>query len=90
MDALNAGWPLVNDHFDRLETSGRIATAKKGSGYFFPTNVFVDRPVSLTAIHGSRYKGEVGDQCMDMSPRELVEFVGLGYGIARRYGFEPR
>lgn len=84
MAELGCNWPLVDGAFDRLEAKNRIVTVQKGSGYFVPVNMFVDRAVSLTAVPGERFKGEVGDEIINLSPRELETFVALGFGLVRR------
>ena len=82
MQALNASWQQIDGHFDRLITNDRISNFT--AGFFIPTNVFQDRPVSLTTVPGGRHKLEIGEHVVELSPRELSDVVSMGFGLVRR------
>lgn len=82
MKALNASWQQVDGHFDRLIERERISNV--AAGFFIPTNVFQDRPVTLTTVPGGRHKLEIGEHVLELSPRELSDVVAMGFGLVRR------
>lgn len=82
MRVLNATWQMINGHFDRLLQNDKICNVT--AGFFVPTNVFDDRPVTVTTVPGGRHKIEVGDVVLELSPRELSDLVAMGFGLSRR------
>lgn len=82
MKALNATWQQIDGHFDRLMMNDRIKTVT--AGFVVPTNVFEDRPVTLTTVPGGRHKLEIGEHVVELSPRELSDVVAMGFGLVRR------
>lgn len=58
----------VDEQIDRLKTDGLIRPLY--NGVFEPIDQTIDRPVSTTAIPFGRTKIEVGDEIMELTPRE--------------------
>lgn len=81
-DALGTSWAIADDHFKRLVMQDRILFVE--NGFYIPTNVFEDRPVSMTTVPGGRHKLEMGDHVVEFSPRELSDLVALSIGLVSR------
>lgn len=75
---------VVDDHVKRLRNSGRLSSPV--NGVFETVEVgAVDRAVSLTILSSGRAKLEIGDCCMELSPRELAHVGTATMGASIRF-----
>ena len=59
---------IVDDHVERLITYGRLR--RLGSGVLEIVEQFPPRPISKTVIPNGLVKIEIGDHCLDLTPKE--------------------
>ena len=78
---LGVKYTLIDDHIDKLLERGRIRRVI--SGIFEPTEIRPDRAVSVTTLPDGMVKLELGDECIELTPREIrMVLQGLGgYGM---------
>ena len=74
--------PIVDDHVERLRDAGKLARAGKGELELLETFP-PPRPISKTELANGLVKIEVGDVCLDMSPKEMRMLYRACAGHAR-------
>jgi hypothetical protein len=64
---------IVDDHLKTLKTEGLIRMVM--AGWYAPVDQEPDRPVSTTNLPCGRIKIEVGDDVVDLNPREAFNLA---------------
>lgn len=59
---------IVDDHIKKLKADDIIRMDVPG--FYYPVDQSVDRPVSTTGLSFGRVKIEVGDELLELNPRE--------------------
>ena len=73
---------IVDDHVERLRDAGKLARAGKGDLELLETFP-PPRPISKTELSNGLVKIEVGDVCLDLSPKEMRMLYRACAGHAR-------
>ena len=73
---------IVDDHVERLRDAGKLARAGKGDLDLLETFP-LPRPISKTELANGLVKIEVGDVCLDLSPKEMRMLYRACAGHAR-------
>ena len=73
---------IVDDHVERLRDAGKLARAGKGDLELLETFP-PPRPISKTELANGLVKIEVGDVCLDLSPKEMRMLYRACAGHAR-------
>lgn len=73
---------IVDDHVERLRDAGKLARAGKGDLELLDTFP-PPRPISKTELSNGLVKIEVGDVCLDLSPKEMRMLYRATAGHAR-------
>lgn len=64
---------IVDDHLKTLKSEGQIRMVM--AGWYAPVDQDPDRPVSTTNLPRGRVKIEVGDDVVDLNPREAFNLA---------------
>ena len=75
---------IVDDHIKRLKDDGRIRLVV--NGVFEPVEITQDRAISSTVVPGGGVKLEIGDVCIDLTPRECRNLVAVVGGHVLLFG----
>ena len=73
---------IVDDHVERLRDAGKLARAGKGDLELLDTFP-PPRPISKTELSNGLVKIEIGDTCLDLSPKEMRMLYRACAGHAR-------
>lgn len=73
---------IVDDHVERLRDAGKLARAGKGDLELLETFP-PPRPISKTELANGLVKIEIGDACLDLSPKEMRMLYRCTAGHAR-------
>ena len=73
---------IVDDHVERLRDAGKLARASKGDLELLETFP-PPRPISKTELANGLVKIEIGDVCLDLSPKEMRMLYRACAGHAR-------
>lgn len=73
---------IVDDHVERLRDAGKLARAGKGDLELLETFP-PPRPISKTELSSGLVKIEIGDVCLDLSPKEMRMLYRATAGHAR-------
>lgn len=83
-DITGFGFSIIDDHLNRLETSGKVI--KAGSGLIEVLPLYAaERPQSLTVLPSGLVKFEIGDQYVELTPPEARRHGLLFAGFARQF-----
>lgn len=75
---------VVDDHIKKLKADDVIRMDVPG--FYYPVDQSVDRRVSTTGLPLGRVKIEVGDELLELNPRELLTLAKQVCGVLIAFG----
>lgn len=75
---------IVDDHIKKLKADDVIRMDVPG--FYYPVDQSVDRRVSTTGLPLGRVKIEVGDELLELNPRELLTLAKQVCGVLIAFG----